>query len=359
MATFEAHIEGLTQIDITTSSAPTQDELTEFLQEGLVDVVNKMIQYKPQEAFKFAAESEAADDNGITVTGTILSVLREQDGVDVLRPCTPIPAEHKYEATNVKSLYYRSKTNPGYFVSNGKIFVRPAAAGSNNDMKVSQISYDIGSGGLAFGDNYNQGAVANFPTEYEYLIATYAAAKSCQAAASNIQNNMPTAPTAPISPDFSDQDVNLPDLPSFIQPALNLNSYLSNIQSAIAREDFDLVDKQVSLFDKHMEKYSKNYDSENTTYQKELEIFKADLERLAKNADRKIQVDAVEYKNQLDRYAGETRQYTADMQEEITKYKWYVDQSLFLMGEYYKAFGIQPQKKKEQPKKEKKKEGDR
>jgi hypothetical protein len=47
------------------------------------------------------------------------------------------------------------------------------------------------------------------------------------------------------------------------------------------------------------------------------------------------------------------------MQEEITKYKWYVDQSLFLMGEYYKAFGIQPQKKKEQPKKEKKKEGDR
>jgi len=35
MATFEAHIEGLTQIDITTSSAPTQDELTEFLQEAL------------------------------------------------------------------------------------------------------------------------------------------------------------------------------------------------------------------------------------------------------------------------------------------------------------------------------------
>ena len=30
MATFEEHIEGLTQIDITTTSAPTQSELTGF-----------------------------------------------------------------------------------------------------------------------------------------------------------------------------------------------------------------------------------------------------------------------------------------------------------------------------------------
>ena len=30
MATFEEHIEGLTQIDITTSSAPTINELSQF-----------------------------------------------------------------------------------------------------------------------------------------------------------------------------------------------------------------------------------------------------------------------------------------------------------------------------------------
>ena len=106
MATFEAHIEGLTQIDITTSSAPTQDELTEFLQEALVEVVNKIVQYKPQEAFKFAAESEAADDNGITVTGKVLSVVREHDSASIVRPCTPIPPELKYEATDTESLYF-------------------------------------------------------------------------------------------------------------------------------------------------------------------------------------------------------------------------------------------------------------
>ena len=56
MATFETHIEGLTQIDITSSSAPTQDELTQFLQEAIVDITNKIVQSKPDEAFKFAAE---------------------------------------------------------------------------------------------------------------------------------------------------------------------------------------------------------------------------------------------------------------------------------------------------------------
>ena len=36
MASFEVHIEGLTQIDIGASTHPTTDELTEILQEGLV-----------------------------------------------------------------------------------------------------------------------------------------------------------------------------------------------------------------------------------------------------------------------------------------------------------------------------------
>ena len=143
MATFEQHIEGLTKVDITSSSVPSQDNLTEFLQDAVVNTVNNISNVKPEESYKFAAESEAANDSGITVTGRILSVLREHDSTDILRPCTPIPDALKYEATDKESLHYRSKYNPGYFVSNGKVFVRPAAAGSNNDMKVSQLSYDI------------------------------------------------------------------------------------------------------------------------------------------------------------------------------------------------------------------------
>ena len=37
MASFEEHIEGLTQIDIDSASTPTTNELTEMLVEGLIN----------------------------------------------------------------------------------------------------------------------------------------------------------------------------------------------------------------------------------------------------------------------------------------------------------------------------------
>ena len=46
MATFEEHIEGLTQIDITATSAPTINELTEILKEGLIHTVNTITTLK-------------------------------------------------------------------------------------------------------------------------------------------------------------------------------------------------------------------------------------------------------------------------------------------------------------------------
>ena len=257
MATFEQHIEGLTKVDITSSSVPSQDNLTEFLQDAVVNTVNNISNVKPEESYKFAAESEAANDSGITVTGRILSVLREHDSTDILRPCTPIPDALKYEATDKESLHYRSKYNPGYFVSNGKVFVRPAAAGSNNDMKVSQLSYDIGGSGLVYSDNYNQGAVANFPTEYESLLALYAAAMVCNAKALDINNNMPTAPTVPNSPDFDIDSVSLPELPIFNIEVPKFNTWSAN--NAITKEDFDKADKFLSLFDKEVESYSKKF----------------------------------------------------------------------------------------------------
>ena len=42
MATFEVQVEGLTQISITDESAPTQDELTQFLNDGIKDLTNKV-----------------------------------------------------------------------------------------------------------------------------------------------------------------------------------------------------------------------------------------------------------------------------------------------------------------------------
>ena len=191
MARFEEHVEGLTQIDITASSIPTQTQLTGFLVDGVIDCINKFSQHKPEELSKFTKTTNATDS--VVKKGKVLSVLREHDSQTILRVCTPIPPQLRYEATDVESLHYRSKYNPGYYELNGLIICVPEASGSgNNDIVVTQVHYDTG---LINSDNYLAGVVENFPLDYEYLIALYAASSSCQAAASDIQNNLPIKPT--------------------------------------------------------------------------------------------------------------------------------------------------------------------
>jgi hypothetical protein len=353
MATYEEHIEGLTKIDITSTSIPNQTQLTGFLVDGLIDCVNKMITLKPEELSKFTKTTNATDS--VAKKGRVLSVLREHDSASILRICTPINPSLRYEATDVDSLYYRSKYNPGYYERDGLIICVPEASGSgNNDIVVTQVHYDTG---LINSDEYNGGVVENFPLEYEYLIALYAAAMSCNSIANDIHNNMPTEPAVPISPDFTNEGSDLPDLPLITPPILNLKSTLSGIESAIGREDFDMAEKQVSLFDKKVEEYSKDFERENSFYQKELEIFKSDLERVLKNSDRKLQIEGDEYKAELERYAGEIQFFQADLQEKITQYKWYTSQYISFINQYNLAFGLKP--KQQKPKEGRKQDSNR
>ena len=52
---FEAQVESLTGLTISSSgTTPTQAELTQFLSDGVCDVINKMIDLKPEELHKFS-----------------------------------------------------------------------------------------------------------------------------------------------------------------------------------------------------------------------------------------------------------------------------------------------------------------
>ena len=231
MATFEEHIEGLTKIDITSSSVPNQTELSTFLVDGVIDCVNKIIAIKPNELSKFTSTTNHTAY--VEKQGQILSVTREHDSTDILRPATPINPALRYEATDKNSLNYRSKYNPGFYELDGKIYVVPAAGGGHNDIVVTQVNYDTG---IAAGDNYLSGTVDNFPTDYEPLLGLYASAMICNAKAIEINNNMPTLPTAPNMPDLDIEDVDFPEIPMF---EITLpNSKLTNIMSSINQEDF-------------------------------------------------------------------------------------------------------------------------
>ena len=175
MATFETEVEALTGISIDGSSNPTQTELSSFLVDGIIDVVNRMVELKPEELSKFTKTTH--DTNAVVKKGKILTVVREHDSTAILRKCTKIDAGDRYDATDSASLLFRAKTSPGFYELNGSIYTVPAAGSGNNDVVVTQVHYDTG---LVYSDNYNAAAIENFPTDYERLVALYAAVQALQ-----------------------------------------------------------------------------------------------------------------------------------------------------------------------------------
>ena len=175
MATFETQVEALTGISIDGSSNPTQTELSSFLVDGVKEVVNRMIEVRPAELSKFTNTTNSA--SYVDKIGKILSVVREHDSTTILRKCTAIDPGDRYEATDSDSLLYRSKTNPGFYELDGAIYTVPTAGSGNNDIVVTQVHYDTG---LVYGDTYgaSNSSIVSFPSDYEYLVALYAAIKT-------------------------------------------------------------------------------------------------------------------------------------------------------------------------------------
>ena len=102
MATFEAQVEALTGISIDGSSSPTQTELSVFLQDGVKDVIHRMIEIKPAELARFTSTTNST--SSIAKVGAILSVVREHDSTTILRKCAAIDPGDRYDATDSNSL---------------------------------------------------------------------------------------------------------------------------------------------------------------------------------------------------------------------------------------------------------------
>ena len=173
MATFQAQVQGMTGLTISSSgTVPTEAHLSEFLQVAVTEVVDAIINARPTEVAKFSQTSNST--SSIAQTGRIVSVMREHDSTSILRPCDKIPASSRYVATESDSLHYRSKYNPAFYILDGNIHAVPAAAGGNNDIVVTQVTYDTG---VAYSDS----SVDYFPQQYEHLIILNASIKCLDA----------------------------------------------------------------------------------------------------------------------------------------------------------------------------------
>ena len=216
MATFKLQVEGITSLSIGTT--PTEDELSQFLVDGIKEVANRIITIRPDEIGKFTKSTNDASDAGITLTGQVFSVVREHDNAGILRACSPINPGDRYAASDSTSLSYRSKYNPGFYVLDGKIHTVPASAAGNNDSIVTQVYYAINTG-------HSSSSIDNFPDEYEYLVVLYTSLKTISAnmGAKTIDDQALSSvlPDLPVVPNFT-LTVST-SLPTYSAPTTTIN----------------------------------------------------------------------------------------------------------------------------------------
>lgn len=328
MATFETQVEALTGISIDGSSDPTQTELTGFLVDGVKEVVNKIIETRPYELSKFTATTASGSGVSVVKTGQILSVVREHDSTTIFRKCTPIDPSDRYNATDSDSLLYRSKINPGYYELDGSIYTVPAAAQSgDNELHVTQVSYDAG---VTYGDTIGSG-IDNFPADYEHLVALYAAIKALEAKMGAITNGMSTFLVTAVPP----------DLPSTAADAPTYEISTTNVPSANSGENIDGEIAQLQDYievSEDIELAAAKTSEIQIRLKRALDKFNSDI------AEYKVENDAEigHYSAEINAYQvevnAEVNEQTAKIQTETAKYQWFKDRHNSLLAQFMNNF---------------------
>jgi hypothetical protein len=180
MATFEEQIEGLTNLTITSTSNPSQDDITQYIIDGINDVTHRCTRILPIEARLFTRDSGLQTSNGFDTEGAdVISVVRA-DGATAgaFRDCRRISISEQYMVTDSTSLLYASSYNPAYMHDNdGTISVFPAP--SDNSGKDSYKVYYINNNHDYV--DYDSEDIQYFPKQKVYLVMIFAAIKALEA----------------------------------------------------------------------------------------------------------------------------------------------------------------------------------
>ena len=355
--TFQLQVLALT--GIATGTSPLAAEMTDWLTEGATDVINKIRAVKPEETVKFSTSTEIANDTGVTIDGTILSIVRENGSTTEVYPATQVPQDLRYLVTDSDSFHYRSNYNPCFYLLNKKAYVKPAPASGNHSAMISMIDYPAVSN--------TDAAISSFPNEYEPLVVLYAAAKACMHKAGEIHNSLPTVPTLNVSPNFSFDTVELPTVPTFTAPsAYNPPTVVldfSDVITSLGNDDLELADKHMTIIEKNVSKFKDDMSNENNvfkndmdiklnTFKNELSTFEKDLQNRVQNADQTTKNMINQFSAEVTKYQKQLDKYQTEMNEEMSEYNWYMGRYAALMNEYNSSvlFG-KPPKPAQMPKK--------
>ena len=170
--------------DLTSLTISDNDELSQFLKDGVLDVTNRWLAIRPQDIELFGRESSETTSNASLNLNSarIISVIREDGTNNQWRNCRKISPALQYDVTDVDSLNYASKINPAYMIGDaGKISVFPTPGADPNAFKAYYVNKDpVNSSGSALIHSHDD--ILYFPIDKVYLVVMYAGMKSLHAA---------------------------------------------------------------------------------------------------------------------------------------------------------------------------------
>jgi len=243
MATFEVQVEALTGLAITGSSDPTQDELSQFLKDGVLDVSNRVLRLRPQDREDFIRESaEQTANASLDLNGAdVISVVRE-DGVtsNNWRPCKKISPSLQHLVTDVDSLHFSSKFYPSYMVGdNGQVSVFPVPGSDPDAFKVYYVNNvpQDKSGAVLI---YSHSDIKYFVDDKVYLVVLYASIQALMAKMTSLNSALPsdiTLPSLPVVPTMNATTISIPSFTApdaFVQPVVPAGTDIdfSNVPTA-------------------------------------------------------------------------------------------------------------------------------
>ena len=340
MATFEAQVEGLTSLTISSSgTAPTQAELTQFLTDGASEVINAMprklkLLCATEDTFTSAAVGSEPET---LKSGQVLSVTRSDGTIE--QPCREIPAVLRGRVSDTDEMNAATTSDPAYYIYNGKLNAIPTS-GSCKYLEVNKPT-------VAYGDDSMDDSLTAFPLEYEYLIPLYASIKSLQNAMGNKTSDLPSditfpsIPVAPAAPSFDTGAISIStSVPTYTSPAFlvpilgrmpsvptipilsaqsvtisgSAPAYVGPSYSTIdtyidTDEDVELAQSKLQEVSSQIQDSLNRFNDDNVEYQAKLQKDIQDARFSDENESRKLQT-----------YLGEIQSYSAEVNRTIQEW---------------------------------------
>ena len=329
MATFEAQVEGLTGLSIDGSSSPTQTELSQFLKDGVVDVINKLVKTDKAAAMTLGTIT-TENGSGTIIDGDIIDVWGSDGTND--HPAQLVPSSVGKRAVDTSSLLYRSKYNPYYYREGKRVIVKPDG-GSVLHVTYPSVAYD-------------QETIYNVPNQYISLIMIYASIKSLgNALSAKSKTDLSINALVPVPPNLSDSSITLPtNIPLFSAPTSAMT--YTNIDTYIdTEEDIELAGSKMQEMNLKLQEYQANIQKNLNTFNASNAQYQAGIQKALQEGQLKSQDDV----QKVQKYSAELQRYTGEVQKEVQEwttnfsklqadYQWMQGRQQGLLQEYYSAF---------------------